>query len=50
MLGEAGLGTYERASEDPGCKGKDSRVVYRFIGGDEKWEEKIGRDGKGTAE
>lgn len=37
VLGEATLGAYVRATEDERCKGLDSRVVYRLIGGDEDW-------------
>lgn len=40
-LGEAGLKTYEGASNDPRCRDLDSRVVYRYLGGIEVWE---GRD------
>jgi 3-hydroxyisobutyrate dehydrogenase len=36
-LGEKGLGVYEGASVDPGCRDLDSRVVYRFLGGREDW-------------
>ncbi|KAF3386211.1 putative 3-hydroxyisobutyrate dehydrogenase [Penicillium rolfsii] len=39
-LGESGLRVYEEASEDKRCRGLDSRVVFRFIGGDEDWKEK----------
>lgn len=37
-LGGAGLDVYTRASEDPNCVDRDSRVVYRFIGGQEDWQ------------
>lgn len=37
-LGDAGLRTYQEASEDPNCRDLDSRVVYRFLGGVEDWE------------
>ncbi|KAF7535045.1 hypothetical protein G7054_g5719 [Neopestalotiopsis clavispora] len=37
-LGDAGLKTYEEASEDPNCVGRDSRVVFRYIGGKEDWQ------------
>lgn len=40
-LGEAGLKTYTDASNDPNCRDKDSRVVFRFLGGDENWSTKI---------
>lgn len=35
-LGQRGLKTYEAASEDPDFYDRDSRVVFRYIGGDEK--------------
>jgi len=38
-LGEAGLSVYEGASNDPHCKDLDSRVVYRYLGGREDWNE-----------
>jgi len=41
QLGQAGLRTYTDASEDPRCKDLDSRVVYRYIGGDEEWEKRF---------
>lgn len=37
-LGEAGLDVYTQASADPNCVNRDSRVVYRFIGGNEDWQ------------
>ncbi|KAF9050274.1 6-phosphogluconate dehydrogenase [Panaeolus papilionaceus] len=33
VLGEAGLSAYAAASDDPRCRDKDSRVVYRWLGG-----------------
>jgi 3-hydroxyisobutyrate dehydrogenase len=39
-IGNAGLQCYTDAMNDPNCKGLDSRVVYRFIGGDENWDGK----------
>ncbi|TFK44198.1 3-hydroxyisobutyrate dehydrogenase [Crucibulum laeve] len=33
VLGDAGLSAYAAASEDPRCRDKDSRVVYRWLGG-----------------
>ncbi|KAF9071672.1 NAD binding domain of 6-phosphogluconate dehydrogenase-domain-containing protein [Rhodocollybia butyracea] len=33
VLADAGLGAYTAASEDPNCKDRDSRVVYRWLGG-----------------
>ncbi|KAK2813343.1 hypothetical protein FQN50_000658 [Emmonsiellopsis sp. PD_5] len=38
VLGEAGLGAYEGASGDERCRGLDSRVVFRFLGGREGWD------------
>ena len=37
-LGDVGLRIYKEASEDPRCKDLDSRVVYRYLGGNEDWE------------
>ncbi|CAI6227867.1 unnamed protein product [Periconia digitata] len=37
VLGEAGLATYDGASKDPKCRDLDSRVVYRYLGGNENW-------------
>jgi len=37
-LGAAGLHVYSEASKDPNCVDKDSRVVFRFLGGNEKWQ------------
>jgi len=39
-LGEAGLGVYTAAAANPQCVDRDSRVVYRYIGGVEDWEGK----------
>lgn len=41
VLGEAGLETYDSASKDPRCRDLDSRVVYRYLGGDEDWQSKF---------
>jgi 3-hydroxyisobutyrate dehydrogenase len=41
VLGEVGFKGYTEASEDPKCRDLDSRVVFRFLGGDEQWQEKI---------
>ncbi|KAF2159602.1 hypothetical protein M409DRAFT_70917 [Zasmidium cellare ATCC 36951] len=41
-LGREGLGVYEGASADERCKGLDSRVVYKFLGGEEEWMSKGG--------
>lgn len=40
-LGEKGLGVYTDAMNDAKCKDLDSRVVYRYLGGDEEWEGKV---------
>ncbi|RFU25124.1 hypothetical protein B7463_g11211, partial [Scytalidium lignicola] len=40
VLGEVGLETYTGASNDPRCRDLDSRVVYRYLGGDEHWMDK----------
>lgn len=41
-LGKEGLGVYEGASLNEKCKGLDSRVVYRHLGGEEDWKGKKG--------
>ncbi|KAJ5398595.1 hypothetical protein N7465_009084 [Penicillium sp. CMV-2018d] len=41
VLGGPGLDTYEAASNNPDCFDRDSRVVFRHLGGDEKWAEKF---------
>lgn len=41
-LGEEGLKVYEGAMQDERCKNLDSRVVYRYLGGEEEWKEKGG--------
>ncbi|KAF8876692.1 3-hydroxyisobutyrate dehydrogenase [Gymnopilus junonius] len=33
VLADAGLSAYTAASEDPRCRDRDSRVVYRWLGG-----------------
>ncbi|KIW98539.1 uncharacterized protein Z519_00200 [Cladophialophora bantiana CBS 173.52] len=38
VLGEAGLATYDGASKDPRCMDLDSRVVFRYLGGNEDWQ------------
>ena len=38
VLGAVGLDTYTKAMNDEKCKDLDSRVVYRYLGGDEDWE------------
>lgn len=41
LAGE-GYKVYQEAEKDPRCEGKDSRVVYRYLGGDEDWKAKLG--------
>ncbi|KAH7118603.1 NAD binding domain of 6-phosphogluconate dehydrogenase-domain-containing protein [Dactylonectria estremocensis] len=38
VLGRAGLEAYEGASRDKRCRDRDSRVLFRYIGGREDWE------------
>lgn len=38
VLGEVGLETYDGAANDPRCRNLDSRVVYRYLGGQEDWQ------------
>ncbi|KAF1358575.1 hypothetical protein EJ07DRAFT_124259 [Lizonia empirigonia] len=38
VLGDIGLETYEGAANDPRCRDLDSRVVYRYLGGQEDWQ------------
>jgi 3-hydroxyisobutyrate dehydrogenase len=45
-LGEAGLGLYVAASEDPKCRDLDSKVVFRYLGGNEDWEKVRRENGK----
>lgn len=40
-LGQRGLETYEAASNDPECFDRDSRVIFRYIGGDENWAQRF---------
>lgn len=40
LLAECGLKAYTAASADPRCRDLDSRVIYRFLGGNEDWEKK----------
>jgi 3-hydroxyisobutyrate dehydrogenase-like beta-hydroxyacid dehydrogenase len=37
VLGNIGLETYDGASKDDKCRDLDSRVVYRYLGGEEDW-------------
>ncbi|KAF2871636.1 NAD binding domain of 6-phosphogluconate dehydrogenase-domain-containing protein [Massariosphaeria phaeospora] len=39
VLGEVGLATYDGASKDDRCRDLDSRVVYRYLGGQEDWQD-----------
>jgi 3-hydroxyisobutyrate dehydrogenase-like beta-hydroxyacid dehydrogenase len=38
VLGDIGLQTYDSAANDPRCRDLDSRVVYRYLGGQEDWQ------------
>lgn len=38
VLGSVGLQTYKEASEDERCKDLDSRIVFRYLGGNENWK------------
>ncbi|CAM1509708.1 Fc.00g000430.m01.CDS01 [Cosmosporella sp. VM-42] len=38
VLGASGLGVYSAASEAPDCQDLDSRVVFRYLGGNENWK------------
>ncbi|KAF9697779.1 hypothetical protein EKO04_004186 [Ascochyta lentis] len=38
VLGGVGLEVYDGAANDPRCRGLDSRVVYRYLGGEEDWQ------------
>lgn len=40
VLGATGLGVYAAASEAPDCRDRDSRVVFRYIGGNEEWKKR----------
>lgn len=42
-LAKAGLETYTAAAGDPKCRGLDSRVVFRYLGGDEDWKSKYSK-------
>ena len=41
ILGVAGLEAYTEASNDDRCKDLDSRVIFRFIGGNEDWDRRL---------
>jgi 3-hydroxyisobutyrate dehydrogenase-like beta-hydroxyacid dehydrogenase len=49
VLGDAGLKTYEGASNDERCKDLDSRVVYRYLGGNENWRDDLNDAANGSA-
>lgn len=49
VLGDAGLKTYEGASNDERCRDLDSRVVYRFLGGNEDWQKGLNNSTHGSA-
>lgn len=38
VLGDVGLQTYDAASKDDRCRDLDSRVVYRYLDGNENWK------------
>ncbi|KAH1347514.1 hypothetical protein KXX58_003597 [Aspergillus fumigatus] len=44
-LGVPALQVYQEAREDERCHDLDSRVVFRYIGGDEDWETKLSARG-----
>lgn len=43
VLGDIGLDVYTKASQDERCKDRDSRVVYRYLGGVEDWQKSPGK-------
>jgi 3-hydroxyisobutyrate dehydrogenase len=40
-LGEKGLQVYTETMDDPRCKDLDSRVIYRYLDGDEDWAKRF---------
>ncbi|KAH8898464.1 3-hydroxyisobutyrate dehydrogenase [Thozetella sp. PMI_491] len=40
VLGASALGVYSAASESSDCKDLDSRVVFRYLGGQEDWKKR----------
>lgn len=38
ILGQAALQAYRDASDDPKCAGLDSKIIYRYLGGNENWQ------------
>ncbi|KAH0840925.1 3-hydroxyisobutyrate dehydrogenase [Fonsecaea pedrosoi] len=45
-IGQAVLDAFDHASKDPRCAGLDTKVVFRYLGGDEKWQDKFPDGGK----
>ncbi|PWY88315.1 hypothetical protein BO70DRAFT_420030 [Aspergillus heteromorphus CBS 117.55] len=43
-VGYQALEVYQAAARDPDCMDRDSRVVFRFLGGDERWAERFPKD------
>ncbi|OBT52696.1 hypothetical protein VE04_06017 [Pseudogymnoascus sp. 24MN13] len=41
VLGDAGLQTYAGASKDSRCRDLDSRVIFRYLGGNEAWAQDL---------
>ena len=41
FVGPTTWNTYVEAGKDERCAGKDSKVIYRYIGGDEDWQSKF---------
>ncbi|KAJ5377197.1 uncharacterized protein N7496_004606 [Penicillium cataractarum] len=41
-LGDPGLSVYDGASVDEACRNRDSRVIFRYIGGNEDWKDRLG--------
>jgi len=46
-LAEPGLDVYTKAMQDPHCKDLDSRVVFRYLGGEEDWAKRFERGNSG---
>lgn len=40
-LAKAGLDTYTGAANDPKCANLDSRIVFRYLGGEEDWKSRF---------
>ena len=43
VLGEVSVKTYDGACNDSRCKGLDSKVIFRYLGGNEDWEKDFPR-------